>query len=369
MTAVSVHAPQRAPRSPSAASGRGVNEAGPRLKPSHTRGDEQDRTVVVVSERDVDTEPKPSVDVWALVSAWLSLVAARARNSCSAARTCSGLYARGLERTTAELCLACALGAGSPAMAAEPNGRGVSTSVMRASQPPTAASAACAGTPVFAWLTALYSAWVLAWLLHEALRNHTRLPLAAPAVDLAYWTIAKVLLWLTPLAWLVRRHTGVGLLAFAGLTSSRGIRLGAMLAAAWLTLQVLGAARGWFGFRLPRTPPGLPLWNAMLIAPLAEELMFRGVVQPVLRARGWSVLAALSGSALAFTLLHIPGWIFMGKLSIGACLSVLALGLGLGWVRERSSGLAACVLLHMVNNAGSSGALAFLLDLSTSYTT
>jgi membrane protease YdiL (CAAX protease family) len=93
-------------------------------------------------------------------------------------------------------------------------------------------------------------------------------------------------------------------------------------------------------------PMGLVGWvllavPAVLLAPVGEELLFRGVLLPWLS--GWmGRVAALMVSAGAFASLHLfygvfTGWIFF-------------LGLLLGWARLASGGLRAPILLHITIN-------------------
>jgi len=77
-------------------------------------------------------------------------------------------------------------------------------------------------------------------------------------------------------------------------------------------------------------------FTAVVLAPLFEETLFRGVLLPVLGAR-WGVAAGLLASALTFALAH---------LSLGELAPLLVLGLGLGWLRLRTGRLAPCVLMH-----------------------
>ena len=76
--------------------------------------------------------------------------------------------------------------------------------------------------------------------------------------------------------------------------------------------------------------------TAMVLAPLFEETLFRGVLLPVL-ARHWGPPIAVLMSALVFGLAH---------LSLGELVPLLVLGVGLGWLRLRTGRLAPCVLMH-----------------------
>ncbi len=76
--------------------------------------------------------------------------------------------------------------------------------------------------------------------------------------------------------------------------------------------------------------------TALLLAPLFEETLFRGVLLPVL-ARRWGSAWGVVLSALCFALAH---------LSLGELLPLFVLGLGLGWLRLRSGRLGASVVMH-----------------------
>ena len=76
--------------------------------------------------------------------------------------------------------------------------------------------------------------------------------------------------------------------------------------------------------------------TAMVLAPLFEETLFRGVLLPVLSQRYgglWGVVI----SALVFGIAH---------LSLGELPALFVLGLGLGWLRLQSGRLGPSVLMH-----------------------
>lgn len=86
---------------------------------------------------------------------------------------------------------------------------------------------------------------------------------------------------------------------------------------------------------------GLLLLLVAVIAPIAEELFFRGMLYPVLRRR-WSVPLAIGVNGLVFALIH-----FIPILIPGLCL----VGIVLAWIRERSGSLIPCILVHALQNA------------------
>jgi membrane protease YdiL (CAAX protease family) len=80
--------------------------------------------------------------------------------------------------------------------------------------------------------------------------------------------------------------------------------------------------------------------TAVVLAPLFEESLFRGVLLPVL-ARRWGGGVAVVVSALIFGVAH---------LSIGELAPLVVLGLGLGWLRLQGGRLGSCVLMHALWN-------------------
>ncbi len=90
--------------------------------------------------------------------------------------------------------------------------------------------------------------------------------------------------------------------------------------------------------------------TAILLAPLFEETVFRGVLLPVAaRELGgpWGVVV----SAAVFAVAH---------LSLGELPALFVLGLGLGWLRLSSGRLGASVLMHALWNAMTFGNLVLL---------
>jgi len=80
--------------------------------------------------------------------------------------------------------------------------------------------------------------------------------------------------------------------------------------------------------------------TAVVIAPLFEETLFRGVLLPVLGQRIGPV-AGVVVSALVFAIAH---------LSLSELAPLFLLGVGLGWIRWRSGRLAPSVLMHALWN-------------------
>jgi membrane protease YdiL (CAAX protease family) len=83
-----------------------------------------------------------------------------------------------------------------------------------------------------------------------------------------------------------------------------------------------------------------------LIAPLAEEVVFRGFFQPFVTAR-WGAAAGILGVALPFALLHGPTYHW----SVPHMAVVAVAGAAFGWMRHSFASTAAAALLHASYNA------------------
>lgn len=93
----------------------------------------------------------------------------------------------------------------------------------------------------------------------------------------------------------------------------------------------------------------LTLAQVTLLVPLAEELGWRGLLQPSLRAAGLGAYSAVLVTALLFASIH---WSVIPVDGRAAGLIMLfMLGIALGMLRERTGGVLASVVLHGVFNA------------------
>ena len=87
----------------------------------------------------------------------------------------------------------------------------------------------------------------------------------------------------------------------------------------------------------------------VLIAPVCEETIFRGLVLTIFDGKLPKWLGILI-SALVFALIHLPSPIaFIYTLTLG--IYTLTLGVVLGFVRYRTKSLVPCVLAHIIFNA------------------
>ncbi|MEO5986650.1 MAG: type II CAAX endopeptidase family protein [Candidatus Limnocylindria bacterium] len=152
--------------------------------------------------------------------------------------------------------------------------------------------------------------------------------------------------------------------AFPGPRPVAAIRAGlGWGAAAWLGSSVLAAGIAWAleraGFVVePQTAeqaiavvePWVVIVAIVILAPVAEEVFFRGIVfNAWLRERGrrWAFI----GSAVLFAVIHV---------SVVALVPILLLGLALAWIYARTGSLLAPIVMHATVN-GISVALALLV--------
>lgn len=96
---------------------------------------------------------------------------------------------------------------------------------------------------------------------------------------------------------------------------------------------------------LQKDMPGWQLallgFTAVVLAPVAEELLFRGILYTVLKQRGYPRLALWGTSAL-FGLIHF---------NLAAMASLCFLGLVFAWLYERTQNLLAPIAAHVLFNA------------------
>lgn len=106
--------------------------------------------------------------------------------------------------------------------------------------------------------------------------------------------------------------------------------------------------------KIAQDPAALVVGLALLagLAPLVEELIFRGLLYGWLAGR-WGSGIAFIGSSLAFAAAHVE---------LAHVVLVLPLGLMFGWLRWRSGSLWPSLVAHMANN-GLAVAAAALLDI------
>lgn len=118
---------------------------------------------------------------------------------------------------------------------------------------------------------------------------------------------------------------------------------GAMVLAAGAVLMMAGLSPlGLLKLRLPETQGELFLFFLVggLIGPVAEELVYRGLIYTALRR--WGITIAVSGSTLLFVLSH--------SLSTGLPIPQIIGGIVFALAYERSKSLFAPIVIHCLGN-------------------
>lgn len=197
----------------------------------------------------------------------------------------------------------------------------------------------------------LLAAWVGAWLAYGAFGMAAR----ASAVQFLYWTAAKLLIWILPVLLIVRHRQQQPITAYLWLQDlGSGIRVGLPLGAGLVGVSLLAdAVTKHFGW----PSPGYALVNVLLIAPLFEEIVFRGFFLRELEESQVRFWPANILAALMFLGLHLPGWYFVGLLKpgqAGVALGICLVGLVAGYARRRARSTWAGVAVHFINNLYSS---------------
>ncbi len=132
---------------------------------------------------------------------------------------------------------------------------------------------------------------------------------------------------------------------------------------AWLGATLVSAGVVWllesFGFdpepqaaeqAIALVDPWLVVLSIVILAPIAEEVFFRGVVFNAWRREGGRRWAFI-GSSILFAIIHI---------SVVALVPIFLLGLALAWIYERTGNLLAPIAMHATVN-GISVAFALLV--------
>jgi uncharacterized protein len=94
---------------------------------------------------------------------------------------------------------------------------------------------------------------------------------------------------------------------------------------------------------IPRTPLNISMGFLAIagLAPLIEELLFRGLLQKSL-AYKLPIWAAITLSALTFSLVHMQPY---------AIPALMAVGAAFGYIYHKTGSLRVTIILHMINNA------------------
>ena len=201
--------------------------------------------------------------------------------------------------------------------------------------------------------------FALAWLNEKLGLNLTDLQ-----INIAYFLINSIFIWVIFHNFLLR--------------SFRNIRFWELVQALILGFVlyyagnfVFSLAVNWLGLNIPRfndeAVMGLAaqsetvmIVGAVVLAPMVEETLMRGLVFGTIRRK--SRVLAYAVSMVLFAAIHV--WQFAALYDwqqvLLAALAYLPAGIALGWTYEKSNTIWAPILLHMVINAISFGVMTLL---------
>ena len=194
-------------------------------------------------------------------------------------------------------------------------------------------------------------AWIGAWRLHDSIG----LSAEAAVADTLYWTVAKAIIWLLPVVVVVRGVFKRRLTEYLSLGNvTQGVKAGCIYGIAFVAISFM---RDYFmrSFGWPAINPGL--LNALAIAPICEEVLFRGFFLRTMQESKLGFWPANILTALLFLGMHLPGWYFMASPNLTqpfAMIGIVLVGLVAGVARQRSGSLWGSISVHFVNNLYSS---------------
>ena len=202
--------------------------------------------------------------------------------------------------------------------------------------------------PIRWWALAIFVVvvlllWVPAgWLLHD--RGMLTLLAAFFVAALIALSIA-----MAPMGWAAVPALGFRRVGWRPLVLGSVVALALSIAVSQFGLEPQGIKEAMDVVR----EPGMLVPSLAVIAglaPLVEELVFRGLFYGWVAGR-WGTVAAWIVSSLAFAAAHIePAHIIL----------VLPLALWFGWLRRRTDSLLPSLVAHMVNNGFAVAAAAYL---------
>lgn len=195
--------------------------------------------------------------------------------------------------------------------------------------------------PLVAYLVAFYGLWTAG-----------RLALVAWGAQPWLGMLMKLLIWALPVFPFVRRMRRQTPSRWLKLDVAPTRQLGFTVAVACAVAAYQLLARFLLYGHAPLLLGGVRLLDVVMVAPMTEELLFRGLVLQAMqeRLRFWP--ANLLTSAL-FMLAHYPIWLLAGQHPMALLLNsafVFAASLLFGYAYRRTGSLWAPMLIHAVIN-------------------
>ncbi len=125
--------------------------------------------------------------------------------------------------------------------------------------------------------------------------------------------LTRIVLWIIPACLFVQLVEGPPVLERLGFRARAGEAIWLGLAVSIVLTPTLGLVRHGFATGTFVFPTGPWTWlSTILLAPLAEEMVFRGLVYRLLAERR-GVMQAVFVSSVLFALIHLPYWWLSGS--------------------------------------------------------
>ncbi len=203
---------------------------------------------------------------------------------------------------------------------------------------------------ILVWYLFILIGWTVWWYISK---SWFKILSFSVAFQTLYWTVSKLILWILPAYVLLKKYAGELRKLIDVSQYKKGLLWGLMIGGVAACFGIIKHVLD--GSSILPTHVSTVLINVILIAPLLEEFLCRGVLLQLLQDR-WSFWKANCVTSVFFLCLHIPGWFFMGNLKsnllhpFGGWLSILLLGLAFGYARKKDNSLLSPILAHALNN-------------------
>jgi membrane protease YdiL (CAAX protease family) len=198
----------------------------------------------------------------------------------------------------------------------------------------------------------IYVAWVGAWITEQTIESHSVL-LSTSMSRVFYWLFMKLLLWILPALFIIRvsKQKDFKVIDLKKLPSAIVWGVGSgLIIGAISVITKLFTHQAIFSFSL-----NWPFLGGVIVAPILEEILFRGAVLPALKQQyGFTIANCIT--SLLFLGLHLPGWYFQSCLlqklasPVSGALSIFLLGLVFGYIAHKSKTVTGSILAHIFNN-------------------
>ena len=208
------------------------------------------------------------------------------------------------------------------------------------------------GRYIIAYPPLLLASWILAWIVNVALREHFQWGVQA---DTIYWIAMKAIVWVAPALLAIRVLERESLVSFLDLSHARrGLLWGSLIGLALVAVTFVGKTLP-AGTQAHVPSFSLVLLNAVVVAPLVEEITLRGFFLKRLELNGRRFWSANLLTTLLFVVMHLPGWLFKGRFPsvvslTQAMVPLTILSLLFGWTKKRAQSLYGSMVVHSLNN-------------------